>query len=91
MDAISDGRHPDPGDHGAHRAGRGALRDSFAVYPGINLTEENVEQLVDYSHRIATGLDVRGLVNIQYVIFQGQVYVLEVNPAPAARCPSCPR
>ena len=61
--------------------------DSFAVYPGINLTEENVEQLVDYSHRIATGLEVRGLVNIQYVIFQGQVYVLEVNPRSSRTVP----
>ncbi|HEX2513906.1 MAG TPA: ATP-grasp domain-containing protein [Chloroflexota bacterium] len=88
VDAISDGEStliPGIMEH-IERAGVHS-GDSFAVYPGINLTEENVEQLVDYSHRIATGLEVRGLVNIQYVIFQGQVYVLEVNPRSSRTVP----
>jgi carbamoyl-phosphate synthase large subunit len=61
--------------------------DSFAVYPAINLSEQIVDQIVDYTARIALGLEVRGLVNIQYVIFQDQVYVLEVNPRSSRTVP----
>ncbi len=61
--------------------------DSFAVYPAINLGEETVSQLVDYTSRIAAGLQVRGLVNIQFVVYQGQVYVLEVNPRSSRTVP----
>ena len=61
--------------------------DSFAVYPAINLSEAIVEQIVEHTTRIAIGLGVRGLVNIQYVIHQGQVYVLEVNPRSSRTVP----
>ncbi|NBQ63857.1 MAG: carbamoyl-phosphate synthase large subunit, partial [Proteobacteria bacterium] len=61
--------------------------DSFAVYPAINLSEAIVEQLVSHTERIAIGLGVRGLVNIQYVIHQGQVYVIEVNPRSSRTVP----
>jgi len=53
--------------------------DSFAVYPA-RLGAPEVEQLLDYTTRITLALGVRGLVNIQFVIFQGRVFVLEVNP-----------
>ncbi|MGH2353901.1 MAG: carbamoyl-phosphate synthase large subunit, partial [Chloroflexota bacterium] len=88
VDAISDGTEtliPGIMEH-IERAGVHS-GDSFAVYPAINLTEEMVNQLVDYTARIAVGLDVRGLVNIQYVIHQGQVYVLEVNPRSSRTVP----
>ena len=88
VDAISDGADtliPGIMEH-IERAGVHS-GDSFAVYPGINLTEENVDQIVDYTARIATGLNVRGLVNVQYVIYQGQVYVLEVNPRSSRTVP----
>jgi carbamoyl-phosphate synthase large subunit len=88
VDAISDGEStliPGIMEH-IERAGVHS-GDSFAVYPGINLTEENVDQIVDYTARIATGLNVRGLVNVQYVIYQGQVYVLEVNPRSSRTVP----
>ncbi|MGH2602060.1 MAG: carbamoyl-phosphate synthase large subunit, partial [Dehalococcoidia bacterium] len=59
--------------------------DSLAVYPGINLTQEEVDQIVDYTQRIGLAMDVRGLMNVQYVIVPNgadgtAVYVLEVNP-----------
>jgi carbamoyl-phosphate synthase large subunit len=70
--------------------------DSMAIYPGLNLTEEEVSTIVDYSTRIGLELGVRGLMNVQFVIHGGApyrsphlpsdggqataVYVLEVNP-----------
>ncbi len=63
--------------------------DSMAVYPGIHLTSEEVDAIVDYTTRIGIALDARGLVNVQYVIMPAEdparpnasdVYVLEVNP-----------
>ncbi|MCO5177453.1 MAG: carbamoyl-phosphate synthase large subunit [Thermomicrobiales bacterium] len=54
--------------------------DSYAVYPGVNLFPSEVERLVEYTTKIALELGVIGLVNIQYVIHAGRLYVLEVNP-----------
>ncbi|HEX5165717.1 MAG TPA: carbamoyl-phosphate synthase large subunit, partial [Thermomicrobiales bacterium] len=54
--------------------------DSYAVYPGVNLFPSEVERIVEYTTRIALELKVIGLVNIQYVIHSGRLYVLEVNP-----------
>jgi len=65
--------------------------DSMAVYPGINLTEAEVETIVDYTTRIGLALDTRGLMNVQYVIMPGdgesKVYVLEVNPRASRTVP----
>ena len=61
--------------------------DSFAVYPGVNLFPAEVETLVDYTTRIAVGLGARGLINIQYVIHAGRIYVLEVNPRASRTVP----
>ena len=70
--------------------------DSMAIYPGLNLTDEEVSTIVDYTTRIGLALQIRGLMNIQFVIHGGapyrsphlpvdsggttSVYVLEVNP-----------
>jgi carbamoyl-phosphate synthase large subunit len=59
--------------------------DSMAVYPGINLTAEEVATVVDYTVRIGSAIGARGLMNVQYVIMPragsaSDVYVLEVNP-----------
>jgi carbamoyl-phosphate synthase large subunit len=48
--------------------------DSMAVYPGLNLTEQEVDAIVDYTTRIGLGLNVRGLMNIQYVLTSGSTY-----------------
>lgn len=61
--------------------------DSFAVYPGINLYPAEVDRIVDYTTRIALGLNARGLINIQYVIHGGHIYVLEVNPRSSRTVP----
>ncbi|HEX6512938.1 MAG TPA: ATP-grasp domain-containing protein, partial [Chloroflexota bacterium] len=61
--------------------------DSMAAYPPLNLTAEQIDQLVDYSTRMALALDVRGLLNIQYVVAGGKVYVLEANPRSSRTVP----
>ncbi len=66
--------------------------DSMAVYPGVRLTEKEVETIVDYTVRIGLGLQVKGLMNIQFVIMPGpgtesSVYVLEVNPRASRTVP----
>ena len=103
LDAICDGETvliPGIMEH-VERAGVHS-GDSMAIYPGINLRESEVESLVDYTTRIALALDVRGLMNIQYVIVGGSpyrsltehrehiesaVYVLEVNPRASRTVP----
>jgi carbamoyl-phosphate synthase large subunit len=67
--------------------------DSMAVYPGVSLTEPEVETLVDYTVRIGLALKIKGLMNIQFVITPGNagptpsVYVLEVNPRASRTIP----
>ena len=48
--------------------------DSMAIYPGLTLTEAEVDTIVDYTTRIGLALDVRGLMNIQYVVVGGPAY-----------------
>ncbi|HHW44756.1 MAG TPA: carbamoyl-phosphate synthase large subunit, partial [Desulfotomaculum sp.] len=61
--------------------------DSIAVYPASRMNPQVKEQLVDYTTRLALALNVRGMINIQYVLRQGQVYVLEVNPRASRTVP----
>jgi carbamoyl-phosphate synthase large subunit len=61
--------------------------DSIAVYPPVTLAGKVREQIVGYSTRLALALKVRGLVNIQYVIYGGEVYVIEVNPRSSRTVP----
>ncbi|MBM3933000.1 MAG: carbamoyl-phosphate synthase large subunit [SAR202 cluster bacterium] len=77
--------------------------DSMAIYPGLTLTEEEVNTVVDYTTRIGLALGVRGLMNIQYVVVGGsayrspdrgrgngektEVYVIEVNPRSSRTIP----
>ncbi|MCE2469473.1 MAG: carbamoyl-phosphate synthase large subunit [Dehalococcoidia bacterium] len=66
--------------------------DSMAVYPALRLTEAEVDTLVDYTTRIGLGLDMRGLMNIQFVLMeQGSgepdVSVIEVNPRASRTIP----
>jgi carbamoyl-phosphate synthase large subunit len=88
VDAISDGEQvliPGIMEH-IERAGVHS-GDSFAVYPAINLFPAEVDTIVDYTTRIAVGLDARGLINIQFVIHAGRIYVLEVNPRASRTVP----
>ena len=77
--------------------------DSMAIYPGLTLSEGEVDTIVDYTTRIGRALEVRGLMNIQYVVIGGpayrsptsgigsadetQVYVIEVNPRSSRTIP----
>lgn len=88
VDAISDGTNvviPGIMEH-IERAGVHS-GDSIAVFPPQNLTERQVETLVDYTTRLARGLNIVGLLNIQYVISDGEVYVIEVNPRSSRTVP----
>ncbi len=94
VDAICDGERvlvPGVMEH-IERAGVHS-GDSMAVYPGINLTEEEVETIVSYTVQIGLALKVSGLMNIQYVIMPNEsgpgstVYVLEVNPRASRTVP----
>ncbi|TBL78182.1 carbamoyl-phosphate synthase large subunit [Paenibacillus thalictri] len=61
--------------------------DSIAVYPPQTISDEIKQQIIDITVKIARGLKVVGLVNIQFVIFQDQVYVIEVNPRSSRTVP----
>lgn len=61
--------------------------DSIAVYPPQTLSQAQKEQLVDYTIRLAKGLNIVGLLNIQYVLSKGELYVLEVNPRSSRTVP----
>ena len=61
--------------------------DSIAVYPPQTLSEDVKRQAVDMTLRIARELKVVGLVNIQFVVWQDQVYVIEVNPRSSRTVP----
>ena len=61
--------------------------DSIAVYPAWNLSASKTAKLIDYSTKLALALKTKGLINIQYVISDGQVYVIEVNPRSSRTVP----
>jgi len=61
--------------------------DSYAVYPAPGLERSEVDDVVDYTVRIARHLRLRGLVNVQYVVHRGKVHVLEVNPRASRTVP----
>lgn len=61
--------------------------DSISVYPPVTLTQDVRDTIVEYTGRLAKELKVYGLVNIQYVLFEGQVYVIEVNPRSSRTVP----
>jgi carbamoyl-phosphate synthase large subunit len=61
--------------------------DSISVYPPLNIEPKHQEILTEYTRRLATALHVVGLVNIQFVIYNDQVYVIEVNPRSSRTIP----
>ena len=61
--------------------------DSIAVYPAWNLGDEMTERIVDCSKRLAVSLHTVGLVNIQYLIYKNELYVIEVNPRSSRTIP----
>ena len=88
VDVISDGRDvliPGIMEH-IERAGVHS-GDSIAVYPPFNLTEKFQEKICDISTKLALALGTKGLVNIQYLIFDNELYVIEVNPRASRTVP----
>jgi carbamoyl-phosphate synthase large subunit len=88
VDAICDGEEvliPGIMEH-IERAGVHS-GDSMAVYPPTTLAQREKDMIVDYAVRLSRALKVRGLVNVQYVIENGTVYVLEVNPRASRTVP----
>ncbi len=61
--------------------------DSMAVYPAQHISPEMTAQIVDYTHRIAKGLNVKGILNIQYIVAENKLHVIEVNPRSSRTVP----
>ncbi len=61
--------------------------DSISVYPAQHLTKAEIDTIVDYTGRFARELHVTGLVNVQYAVSNGKVYVIEVNPRSSRTVP----
>ena len=87
-DAISDGTHafvPAVMEHielaGVHSG------DSACIIPSVHITEENVKTIKEYTRKIAEEMHVKGLMNMQYAIENGKVYVLEANPRASRTVP----
>ena len=53
--------------------------DSIAVYPAWNITDDIISKIIDQSRRLAVSMNTLGLVNIQYLIYDNDLYVIEVN------------
>ena len=88
VDAICDGKDfliPGIMEH-IERAGVHS-GDSISVYPAQNLSKKIRETIIEYTGRLAKELNVIGLVNIQYVVYNNQVYVIEVNPRSSRTVP----
>lgn len=87
-DAISDGTHafvPAVMEHielaGVHSG------DSACIIPSVHITEDNVKTIKEYTRKIAEEMHVKGLMNMQYAIENGTVYVLEANPRASRTVP----
>lgn len=87
-DAISDGTHafvPAVMEHielaGVHSG------DSACIIPSVHITDENVKTIKEYTRKIAEEMHVKGLMNMQYAIENGKVYVLEANPRASRTVP----
>ena len=87
-DAISDGTHafvPAVMEHielaGIHSG------DSACIIPSVHISPENVATIKEYTRKIAEEMHVKGLMNMQYAIENGRVYVLEANPRASRTVP----
>ncbi len=88
VDVISDGKDvliPGVMEH-IERAGVHS-GDSIAVYPPYNIPDKMLDRIVDCSTNLALALGTKGLVNIQYLIYQNELHVIEVNPRASRTIP----
>ncbi len=61
--------------------------DSISVYPAHTITADIKEKITDYTERLAKALHVKGMINIQFIVMDGEVYVIEVNPRSSRTVP----
>ena len=61
--------------------------DSIAVYPAKDLTKEIEEKIVNTTKMLCEGLNAIGIVNVQYIVKDGEIYVIEVNPRASRTVP----
>ncbi len=61
--------------------------DSISVYPAQSLSDKVIKTLTDYTGKLATSLNVIGLINIQFIVYNEEVYVIEVNPRSSRTVP----
>ena len=88
VDVISDGEDvliPGIMEH-IERAGVHS-GDSIAVYPPYNLPDKALGRICEVSEKLALAMKTKGLVNIQYLMFRGELYVIEVNPRASRTIP----
>ena len=88
VDAICDGKDvliPGIMEH-IERAGVHS-GDSIAVYPPRSLSPHIIKTIVDFTNKLALGLEVHGMINIQYIVRDEKLYVIEVNPRSSRTVP----
>jgi carbamoyl-phosphate synthase large subunit len=61
--------------------------DSIAVYPALNIDDALAEKIFEITRKLCMALNVMGLVNIQYVLYENDIYVIEVNPRASRTVP----
>ncbi len=61
--------------------------DSISVYPAYTLSQNIIDTIEDYTRKLAMSLHVKGMINIQFIVCDGQVYVIEVNPRSSRTVP----
>ncbi|MGO4888464.1 carbamoyl phosphate synthase large subunit [Anaerobacillus sp. MEB173] len=88
VDALTDGKEvliPGMFEHiekaGVHSG------DSMAITPPFSLTAEQKETICTYTKKITLGMDFKGVFNIQFVIYEGEIYVIEINPRASRTVP----
>ncbi|SEP66149.1 carbamoyl-phosphate synthase large subunit [Lachnospiraceae bacterium RM5] len=88
VDAVCDGENiliPGIMEH-IERAGIHS-GDSISVYPALDLSQEIIDTIEEYTKRLAMALHVHGMINIQFIVYKNQVYVIEVNPRSSRTVP----
>lgn len=88
VDAISDGEDvliPGIMEH-LERAGVHS-GDSITMYPSQNVSSDIKDKILEYTKKLAIGIGIKGMINIQFIEFKGQLYVIEVNPRASRTVP----
>ncbi|WWU64879.1 carbamoyl-phosphate synthase large subunit [Clostridium baratii] len=88
VDAISDGEDiliPGIMEH-LERAGVHS-GDSVTMYPSQNISQDIKDRVLDYTKKLALAIGIKGMINIQFIEFEGNLYVIEVNPRASRTVP----